>query len=89
MVTGEGGSQVITNDYIDLLEKEMLQAAEDLEFERAASLRDKLVGMRDRVGETVDSYEMAGDKQPQGSRRGGKGFKGKGGKGKKIPRPKR
>lgn len=89
MVTGEGGSQVITDDYIDLLEKEMLQAAEDLEFERAAALRDKLVGMRDRVGETVEAYEIAGEKQPQGSRRGGKGYAGKGAKGKKIPRPKR
>jgi len=31
------------------LEKEMLEAAKNLEFERAASLRDELKAMRDRL----------------------------------------
>ncbi len=89
MVTGEGGSQVVTNEYIDLLEKEMLQAAEDLEFERAAALRDKLGNLRDRVGETIDDYEIRSEQQPTGSR-GKRGRRSGGGGGrKKIPRPKR
>ncbi|MEZ6135477.1 MAG: excinuclease ABC subunit UvrB [Pirellulaceae bacterium] len=83
MVTGEASSQVVTNEYLDLLEKEMLQAAEDLEFERAASLRDKLLGLRDRVGETVEGYEVD-SQQPSGPRGRRKG----GGARKKIPRPK-
>jgi excinuclease ABC subunit B len=98
MVTGavgDGqGSQLITHDYIDLLEKEMLQAAEDLEFERAAALRDKLSHVRDRVGETIEAYEL-NDTQPTGpKRRGRQGSAGKGNqggppRGRKIPRPKR
>ena len=35
-----------SEDYLNALEAEMLQAAENLEFERAASLRDKIVSLR-------------------------------------------
>ena len=36
-------------DYIKLLEKEMKQAAEDLQFERAAKIRDKIFEYRLRL----------------------------------------
>ena len=39
----------VENQRIRKLEKEMLDAAKNLEFERAASLRDELKAMRDRL----------------------------------------
>ncbi|MEM8734844.1 MAG: UvrB/UvrC motif-containing protein, partial [Planctomycetota bacterium] len=85
-IQGNATEQVVTEEYLDRLEKEMLSAAEDMEFERAASLRDKLMAMREKVGETVqedgESYQ-----QPKGAKRGRK--KGSRGSGRKIPRPKK
>ena len=82
-VQGKANDKVVTQDYLDELEREMLSAAEDMEFERAAALRDKLMSLREKVGETVqedaESYE-----QPKG-RRGRRGRKGA----KKVPRPKK
>lgn len=82
VVRGTAGGQTITADYIDQLEQEMLQAAEDLEFEKAASLRDKLNKLRDKIGETVDVDEADGA-QPKGRKGRRKGS------GTKVPRPKR
>ncbi|MCC7338151.1 MAG: excinuclease ABC subunit UvrB [Pirellulaceae bacterium] len=76
-----GGGQIITEDFLDQLEKDMLQAAEDLEFERAASLRDKVTSLRDRVGETVEDYADS-SQQPSGPRRRGKNKS-------RVPRPKK
>ncbi|GAB5406031.1 MAG: excinuclease ABC subunit UvrB [Aureliella sp.] len=82
VVRGEAGGTKITAEYIDQLEQEMLQAAEDLEFEKAASLRDKLTKLRDKIGESVDVESTEGG-QPKGRRGRRKG------PAKKIPRPKR
>jgi excinuclease ABC subunit B len=57
----------------------MLQAAEALEFERAAAIRDRITHMRDAIGEPISAVrEQSG------------GFKGRGKKGKRgrVPRPK-
>jgi excinuclease ABC subunit B len=86
MVTGQAKGQVVTDDYLTQLESEMLQAAEDLEFERAAGLRDKITQLRDRVGETIEDYEVKQSVQPTGARRKAQGS-GKG-RGTKVPRPK-
>ncbi|MFO0262985.1 MAG: excinuclease ABC subunit UvrB, partial [Planctomycetota bacterium] len=69
----------ITEEYINELEQEMLQAAESLEFERAATLRDRITQMRDAIGEPLSAVREQG-----GS------FKGRGRKGKRgrVPRPK-
>lgn len=78
---------VVTDEYIDQLEQEMLQAAEDMEFERAASLRDKLMNLRDKIGETVqEDQESYSTKRGRG-RRGAK--KGTRKSSKKVPRPKK
>ncbi len=37
----------------------MLAAAEALEFERAAALRDRIEQMRDAMGKSVDEVELA------------------------------
>lgn len=85
-VRGEPAGQVITDDYLQLLEGEMLLAAEDLEFERAASLRDKVLHLREHIGERVaenaDSYSTKASKS--GNRR-----RGSKGSGERIPRPKK
>ncbi len=70
MLRGEAHSQVITEEYLELLEKEMLQAAEDLEFERAASLRDRITQLRDQVGQVVSEPNVDYEKKP--TRRGRK-----------------
>ena len=83
-VTGTASSQVVTEELLDCLEKEMLQAAEDLEFERAASLRDKINDLRDRIGETVEEYTTTKSAQPKGARGKRRGKANR----KKVPRPK-
>jgi excinuclease ABC subunit B len=87
MVSGQAKGQVVTDEYLSTLESDMLQAAEDLEFERAAALRDQIMNLRDRVGETVEGYEISKSSQPQGARRKGKNS-GKP-RGTKVPRPKK
>jgi len=51
-------SQYITEEYLEELEAEMLAAAEALEFERAAALRDRIVQMRQQMGKPVDEAEI-------------------------------
>jgi excinuclease ABC subunit B len=69
-------TQYITEEYLAELEAEMLAAAESLEFERAAAIRDRIERMRDSIGETVDSVRES------------KPAKGRRGRG-RVPRPKR
>jgi excinuclease ABC subunit B len=73
-------AQYITEEYIAELEAEMLSAAEALEFERAAAIRDRIEQMRDAVGEPVDSVK----ERTGGSSRRGKRHK----KGGRVPKPK-
>ncbi|MBN1591354.1 MAG: excinuclease ABC subunit UvrB [Pirellulales bacterium] len=51
-------TQYITEEYLAELEAEMLAAAEALEFERAAALRDRIVQMRDQLGKSVNEAEI-------------------------------
>ncbi|MFO1066008.1 MAG: UvrB/UvrC motif-containing protein [Pirellulales bacterium] len=73
-----------------MLEQEMPQAAEDLEPERAASLRDKLMQLRDQSGEKVAEAisRVTDSRGREASRLGGKGSGAKGSGG-RIPRPAR
>lgn len=82
-VRGEPANQVITEDYLQLLEQEMLQAAEDLEFERAATLRDKLLHLREHIGEQVEAGPKYNTKGHAKRSRGSQGTS------KRIPRPKK
>ena len=72
---------MITEEYIQELEKEMLEAAEQLEFERAAALRDRVVQMQDQLGEPVAAAEAKLKESRKGARKGRKGRS-------QIPRPK-
>ena len=74
----------ITEEYLSELEAEMLEAAENLEFERAAALRDRIEQMREQVGKRVDEAEV------EHATRGRRGKRRKGVKGSRqssIPRP--
>jgi len=71
----------ITEEYVGELEAEMLAAADALEFERAATLRDRIEQMRESIGKKVGDVEIrAAGKDSRGTRRKG---------GARVPRPKR
>lgn len=74
-------TQYITEEYIAELEAEMLIAAENLEFERAAAIRDRIEKMQDAIGRPVDSVKEKG--------RSGKRRRSLNKVNGKIPRPKR
>ena len=81
LVRSSSNEQVVTDDYLELLEKEMLQAAEDLEFERAAGIRDRIEQLRTQIGEVVS--ETSASYEKSGGGRGGKGAN------RRIPRPRK
>lgn len=51
-------AQYITEEYLDELETEMLAAAEELEFERAAAIRDRIAQMRQQIGKPLAEAEI-------------------------------
>ncbi|MEM9644497.1 MAG: UvrB/UvrC motif-containing protein, partial [Planctomycetota bacterium] len=72
-------------------EREMLAAAEDLEFERAAALRDRVLQLKENIGKPLSEVE---ETKPSKSgmgrqRKGKKGARGGGGNRSRVPRPKR
>ncbi|HEY4233274.1 MAG TPA: excinuclease ABC subunit UvrB [Lacipirellulaceae bacterium] len=81
-------TQYITEEYLAELEAEMYAAADAMEFERAAALRDRIERMRDAVGKPVDAVresEPSGRKGRRGKRKTGDPAEWKG----RVPRPKR
>jgi len=75
-------AEYVTQEYINELEAEMLAAAEALEFERAAALRDRIVQLKESYGEKISDVKFQ-SYSPQRARH--RGRKGQG----KIPKPKR
>ena len=84
-VTNE--SQYVTQEFLNELESEMMAAAEALEFERAAQLRDRIVTLKQQIGQAVPE----GDEETPGFARGANCRKGRrrGRKGGPIPKPER
>ena len=75
--TGTAVTDVVTAEYLEELQKEMLEAAQNMEFERAALIRDKIAVMK---GEKVASPQGAAKKgRRKGSKPGGKGNGGNAG----------
>jgi len=87
----ENKGQYITLEYVEALEREMLAAAEGLEFERAAAIRDRVLQLKEHIGKPLSDIEL--EKTPASSGANQRGRRGKGkaaGTNKaKIPRPKR
>jgi excinuclease ABC subunit B len=72
--------QYITEEYLAELEAEMLAAADSLEFERAAGLRDRIERLRASLGKPVHEADFsASNSDKKGRRKGGA----------RVPRPKR
>ena len=82
-------SQYVTQEYLNELEAEMLAAAEALEFERAAKLRDRILQLKKQMGELVATEDSSTKSiTPKGKgKRGRAGSSGSSGKGKGIPKP--
>ena len=72
-------SLYLTQEYLSELEKEMLEAAENLEFERAAAIRDRILALRESDGKQTTSTSAKG--RPQHKRRSAATRTGR------IPRP--
>jgi excinuclease ABC subunit B len=52
----EDEAEYVTQEYIRELEEEMLQAASDLNFEKAAEIRDRVLKLQSEIGmEAVDT----------------------------------
>lgn len=66
-------TEYITLEYLDELQNEMLEAAEKLEFERAAYLRDRINALREKIGTktTVFEFDQMQKKKGRGRGRGG------------------
>ena len=78
---GETEAEAVTQEYLNELEAEMLTAAENLEFERAAALRDRIMALKSAQG--------GGKGKPQASPQGTSArAKGKSGGKKGVRRPK-
>ncbi len=75
-------AQYITEEYLAELESEMYAAAESLEFERAAAIRDRIEAMRSSVGKTLTMTEVRSVVREARPARPGRS-KGR------VPRPKR
>jgi excinuclease ABC subunit B len=78
--------QFVTQEYLNELEAEMLRAAEALDFERAAKLRDQIVLLKKRLGQSVkqEDVDSAGFAEP-GQRRGRQ--RSRSPRGKRVPWP--
>ncbi len=76
-------AEYITEEFLDELEAEMMAAAEALEFERAAALRDRIMQMREQIGRRTDEVHIEhATRQQRGKRR----HKKKSARG-RIPKP--
>jgi excinuclease ABC subunit B len=62
-------TQYITEEYLEELQDEMLVAAEALEFERAAALRDRIQQMRKQLGKPLAEAEIRHATRDQRGRR--------------------
>lgn len=70
----------ITQEYINELEKEMLEAADRLEFERAAILRDRIEEMKKHIGKNSRLIDFGSSNKKKGKR-------GRKNRGREVPRP--
>jgi len=79
----------ITLEYCEALEREMLSAAEDLEFERAAALRDRVLQLKDNIGKPLSDVEFSNPSSGATGRQKKRRKKNQSGGRKNIPRPSR
>ena len=78
-------TQYITEEYIAELEAEMMAAAEAMEFERAAVIRDRIGKMQDQIGKPVSVVHEESGGRKRGKKKTGDPAQWKG----RVPRPKK
>jgi len=78
-------AQYITEEFLAELEAEMLAAAESLEFERAAALRDRICQMREQLGKRMDEVEIRHATREERGKRRKQWDRGRS----RVPKPKR
>ena len=78
-------TQYITEEYLAELEAEMMAAADALEFERAAALRDRIEQMQTQLGKRVDEAQIDHATREQRGRRRKRPARHAA----KVPRPKK
>ncbi len=61
--------QFITAEYMNELEAEMMEAADQLEFERAAAIRDRIMQLQDFLGQKLSQVKVESYKPRRGGRR--------------------
>ena len=84
--------EYVTREYVAALEKEMLEAADALEFERAAELRDQVEALREQIGKktTIAEFERQSRKSGRGRGRGKRGSRDGSATGRsRVPKPER
>jgi excinuclease ABC subunit B len=87
-VTSE--QQYVTQEFVNELEAEMLAAAEQLDFERAAELRDRILQLKQQMGQALSPEEAEVQAEAGSRKRGRKARKGKGtASSKRVPKPNR
>lgn len=87
-VTSE--QQYVTQEFVNELEAEMLAAAEQLDFERAAELRDRILQLKQQMGQALSPEEAEVQAEAGTRKRGRKARKGKGtASSKRVPKPNR
>jgi len=75
--------ELITQDMVTDLQTKMIEAAENLDFEQAGFLRDRITLLENHIGEPLDKVDSAGKSRGKGRR--GKGKR----KNTRVPRPKK
>jgi excinuclease ABC subunit B len=73
-------TEYVTEEYINELEVEMLEAADSLEFERAAALRDRIGNLREAIGEPLAAVKQKVTKKQSRRRKSNRSGR--------VPRPK-
>ena len=89
---GVSETQYVTQEFLNELEREMHAAAQNLEFERAAQLRDRILELKNQTGQAVaagdsenPSFTLAQKKTKRGRGRRGSGSSGD----RRVPKPER
>lgn len=86
----EDEAQFVTQEFVSELEAEMLAAADGQDYERAAELRDRIIRLKEQLGqglspaETLAAAAAAAQRDKKGKRR--KGGQRRGGR---VPKPER
>lgn len=81
-------TQFVTQEFLNELEQEMLAAAQNLEFEKAAKLRDRILQLQKQVGKMVAADDEPGFVEGEGAKRKGKGRSKRGDSARGIAPPK-